>query len=262
MTIFRPIPAFFKTSGWIERGQSLEQLGPSPSRRGAEWTRTYDQLVEKYGEDNAKFLYEQLCNMTRNYGKLAFIEMGIEPDDRFERETIRQADERGWKYEKLAGDMGFPLSTWRGRWDDDRFLVVPPGYEVSTRATTSGSSARRSAAKSTCVIRRKSGCYSDSRQASPPRAALRIASRKRRRAAGQAESGYHALINSSRNHASSFSLIVQNRSTARQSKIPVCRTSESRASRELFRQAAHPLFGRNAAGNRGLLLLGGCRSSG
>jgi len=42
-------------------------------------TQSYEQLVAKYGEDNAKFLYEQLCNMTRNYTGLTFIEMGIEP---------------------------------------------------------------------------------------------------------------------------------------------------------------------------------------
>lgn len=123
---------YFKTSGWIERGQSLEQLGPLSIQGRSGMDQTYDQLVEKYGEDNAKFLYEQLCDMTRNYGKLAFIEMGIEPDDRFERETIRQADERGWKYEKLAGDLALIVDLVEGRWDEERFLVVPPGCEVST----------------------------------------------------------------------------------------------------------------------------------
>ena len=68
-------------------------------------TQTYEELVAKYGEDNAKFLYEQLCNMTRNYSGMTFIEMGIEPDDRFERQAREQAAERGWKFEKLAGDM-------------------------------------------------------------------------------------------------------------------------------------------------------------
>ena len=47
------------------------------------------QLAAKYGEDNARFLHEQLCNMLRNYSGLAFIEMGIEPDDRFERVLLR-----------------------------------------------------------------------------------------------------------------------------------------------------------------------------
>ena len=49
-----------------------------------------------------------------------------------ERETIRQADERGWKYERLSGDMGLIVDLVDGRWDDERFLVVPAGHEVAT----------------------------------------------------------------------------------------------------------------------------------
>ena len=47
-------------------------------------TLSFEALVAKYGEDNARFLHDQLGNMTRNYGKIAFIEMGVEPDDRFD----------------------------------------------------------------------------------------------------------------------------------------------------------------------------------
>lgn len=122
---------YFKTSGWIERGQSLEQLGPLSIQARSGMGQSYAQLVEKYGEDNAKFLYEQLGDMARNYSKLTYIEMGVEPDDRFERETIHQARERGWKYEKLAGDMGLIVDLVEGRWDEERFLVVPPGHEVA-----------------------------------------------------------------------------------------------------------------------------------
>jgi hypothetical protein len=95
-------------------------------------TQSYDELVAKYGEDNAKFLYEQLCDMTRNYSGIAYIEMGIEPDDRFERRARDEAAERGWKFEKLSGDMALIQQLVDGPWDADRFLVVPPGNRVAS----------------------------------------------------------------------------------------------------------------------------------
>ena len=94
-------------------------------------TQTYDELVAKYGEDNAKFLYDQLCNTTRNYTGLTYIAMGVEPDGRFERQTREEAAERGWKYEQLAGDMTIIQRLVDGPWDDASFLVVPPGCRVA-----------------------------------------------------------------------------------------------------------------------------------
>ena len=122
---------YFKTSGWIERGEGLDQLGPQSIPQKTGMMQTYEELVAKYGEDNAKFLYEQLCNMTRNYKGMVYIEMGIEPDDRFERHARQQAAERGWKFEKIPGDMALIRHLLDGPWDDDRFLIVPPGHRVA-----------------------------------------------------------------------------------------------------------------------------------
>lgn len=128
---YRNPGVYFKTSGWIERGEGLQQLGPQSIQNKSGMSWTYEELVARYGEDNAKFLYEQLCTTTRNYAGLTYIEMGIEPDGRFERHTRELAAQRNWKFEKLAGDMTLIRQLVDGPWDEDRFLVVEPGSRLA-----------------------------------------------------------------------------------------------------------------------------------
>ncbi len=129
---FRTHPgAYFKTSGWIERGDDIEQLSSDSMPHRSRMAQSYEDLVARYGEDNARFLYEELRQMTRNYSRLTYIAMGIEPDDRFERESRELAAARGWQFEKLVGDMGIIQELVDGPWRNEAFLTVPPGHRIA-----------------------------------------------------------------------------------------------------------------------------------
>src|SRR5512135_166041 len=68
---------YYRSAGWVERGADLEPLARTQTGMGY----TLDALIERYGEDNGRFLYDELTRYRRAYEQLTFIETGIEPDD-------------------------------------------------------------------------------------------------------------------------------------------------------------------------------------
>ncbi|MDR0335573.1 MAG: DUF1638 domain-containing protein [Planctomycetaceae bacterium] len=120
---------YFKTTGWIERGTGLGQGVPDNVVEQLGLGMSFQKMVERYGEDNACYLRDQLSQM-RFYTKLAFIETGVEPDDSFEQQTIALAQERQWEFEKLQGDLNLLDRLLNGFWDENDFLVVPPGQQI------------------------------------------------------------------------------------------------------------------------------------
>ena len=122
---------FFKTTGWIERGDSRGELRQLSIQRRIGLDSSFEELVEKYGEDNARYLWDEMCDLGRNYRQLTFIEMGVEPDDRFERQTREEAASRGWDFERVKGDPSMIQRFVDGCWDEREFLIVRPGARVA-----------------------------------------------------------------------------------------------------------------------------------
>lgn len=123
---------YFKTTGWIERDEIADELKQLsiPNQTGMDMS--YEQLVEQYGEDNAEFLWEELCNTEKNYSQITFIEMGVEPDDSFEKIAKEEAASKQWKFKKEAGNLTLLRRLLGGDWNDD-FLVVPPHHKIIAR---------------------------------------------------------------------------------------------------------------------------------
>ena len=123
---------YFKTSGWIERGGGTDELSQNVLRQQG-FALTHDEMVAKYGEENAAFLEQELLRYRTRYTQFTYIEMGLEPDDRFERATMDEAIERGWRYEKVQGDMALIAGLVNGDWDPEKYVVVPPGHRMVAR---------------------------------------------------------------------------------------------------------------------------------
>lgn len=121
---------YFLTSGWIERGSPTGELRQLSIQNKHGMDQTYEELVEKYGEDNARYLFDTLCDQTKHYKQITYIHMGIEPGDQFERTARAKAEENSWSFDRAEGNMSLLERLVNGPWDDEDFLVVPPGHRV------------------------------------------------------------------------------------------------------------------------------------
>lgn len=121
---------YFRSTGWLERGDELEQAAQQTVRDKTGVGYTLDELISKYGEENGRYLFEQFNGYRRSYGQLTFIATGLEPDRRFEEQARAEAARRGWEFASIPGDLRLFEQLVSGGWPDSDFLVVPPGWRI------------------------------------------------------------------------------------------------------------------------------------
>ena len=121
---------YYRSTGWLERGEDLRQetLEQARNRTGA--GHTLAELIDRYGEDNGRYLFDELTAYQRNYRRLTYIATGLEPDGSFEERARQEAAGRGWEFETLRGDLRLFEHLLSGAWSAEDFLVLPPGSRV------------------------------------------------------------------------------------------------------------------------------------
>ena len=129
---------YYMTSGWAERNDSkaeeLDQLA-APKKGVMEklgLNVSHEQLVARYGKENADFIVESLGDWKKNYSKFLYLRMGVGDETRFIEWTRQEARCRGWQFELRDGDWTLLEKLFFGRWDED-FVIVPPGGRVIAR---------------------------------------------------------------------------------------------------------------------------------
>jgi hypothetical protein len=119
---------YYRTTGWLEHADSTGAGEETVSQKLGMAMR-YEELVQKYGEDNAQYIREMLGDWTQNYNRLTYIHMGLECEAPFREMARREAEERGWTFDEVQGSMTLLRKAIHGEWDED-FLIVEPGQRV------------------------------------------------------------------------------------------------------------------------------------
>jgi len=119
---------FYRSPGWIEKAKS-NLLNPE-STTVLMGMSDYKGYVEKYGEENAKYIIEKIGGGLKNYSRLTYIDTGVVDPLVFEKEEKKRAEEEGWKFERIEGSLDLLLDLMNGDWDKEDFLVVRPDSTI------------------------------------------------------------------------------------------------------------------------------------
>jgi len=129
---------YYMTTGWAERnvkpGEEYDR--PAYGQQGVMGklglADDYEEMVEKYGEENAAFIRESLGDWMKNYSRFCYLEMGVCDETPFIEKTRTEAAERNWDFELRKGDWTLLEKLFFADWDDN-FVIVPPGKTLVAR---------------------------------------------------------------------------------------------------------------------------------
>jgi hypothetical protein len=129
---------YYLTSGWSERNleEGSDYAKPAYGKQGVMGklglTESYEEMVEKYGKENAEFLSSTLGDWRKNYSKYLYLTMGVCDEKALIDSAREEAARLGWQFELREGSMRLLSRLFNGPWDSD-FLIVPPGKKIVAR---------------------------------------------------------------------------------------------------------------------------------
>jgi hypothetical protein len=113
--------------GYMERESSYLRETDTGKLLGLD--KDYDQLVEQYGEENAQYIWETLHPQSHS-SQLIFIDIPEISHLGHLEKFKKMAEEQGKDVKVIDGDVRLIRGLLNGNWNEDEYLIVPPGKEI------------------------------------------------------------------------------------------------------------------------------------
>lgn len=124
---------YFQSPGWMEHLPADRTLRPMAAGNENLFSANREELVARYGEEDAQFLLDELANFTKHYKRLAFIATPVAGAAERELKAGDIARQQGWEFARLPGNLGWLRRLVDGEWNADEFLVLQPGERIGLR---------------------------------------------------------------------------------------------------------------------------------
>jgi hypothetical protein len=115
---------YWYSCGWLEHSEM-------PSRERIKHKR--ELYLKRFDEEDVDALIEMEMSWMEKYRLCAYISWPALDNPAHRTYSRECAEYLGWNFEELTGSDKFLRDMVEGRWDEEHFLVVPPGSVITRR---------------------------------------------------------------------------------------------------------------------------------